>query len=671
MKIALVTSDWPSFSGGGVASLSETMAIGLRAAGAQIEVWTRGGRPRSRTLGPRTDGLIVRGVAGRSWRRVGRKHWARAVEALVSDFRPDVLVVSPWDSLPGLLDGLPEGMRPPIWVVAHGRDITAELEPSRESLRREALAGPFRWLCLTEWMRENLLQRGVEPCRVSVIPAAVPEPASHARPAGDQGFRILTVGRLIDRKGHDVLLRALAELGDPHIHYSIVGEGPSRARLEALAHHLGVTGQVSFEGRLEGEAFEEAWARAHLFAMLPRCERGGDTEGYGLVFLEAAARGIPVLGAAADGAAEAVTQGVDCLQVQRPEDMAEVAEALRCLRDDPVLRARLGQAGRRRFENTGRPAHLASALLSTFNQGRETPLESPPEPQGGRWVVAVRAAMPSPRPQAWQAFQQAVGLAQSGLPEVVLVADAALPDGGPDALEDWLGHPLPKPLRVLVPARWHRPPLAGLLFRRSLRSLRSPGATLLCRDPRVAATEGRRWRRLLLEWHVRPNPEQPSHRRALEAADLRVWWCCRTLVGSALLVRCAELRQSGSPAPRLGRCSRWGCIVGLVWTRRWTPGGPRPTCLRSCSVAGTRGRSVRRPGRARLTPTLASAGGSASWGRFGGPSGRSSWIRWDSGFASTPVTRTALTVFARCRWPMPLAQVFPLWLAICLASGTS
>lgn len=522
MKVALITSDWPSFSDGGVASLSETMATGLRSAGVEIEVWTRGGGSRSRTLGPQADGLVVRGVVGRSWRRAGRKHWARAVGGLVADFRPDALVVSPWDPLPGLLDGLPQSDRPPIWIVAHGRDITAEMDPLRESLRSAALGGPFRWLCLTEWMRGELLQRGVEAGRISVIPAAVSEPPSRARPARDQGFRILTVGRLVDRKGHDVLLRALAGLGDRNVHYSIVGDGPSRGRLEALAHRLGVAGQVSFEGRLEGEAFEEAWRSADLFAMLPRGGTGGDTEGYGLVFLEAAARGIPVLGTASHGAAEAVTQGVDSLQVQDPEDTVEVAAALRRLRDDPGLRATLGQAGRRRFENVGRPAHLASVLLSTFEQGCENPLEQPPPSLGGRWVVAVRAAMPSPRPQAWQAFQQAVGLAQSGLPEVVLVADAALPDGGPSALEDWLGEPLPKSLRVVVPARWHRPPLAGVLFRRSLRSLRSPLTTLLCRDPRVAATETGRWRRLLLEWHVRPDPERGSHRRALATADLHI-----------------------------------------------------------------------------------------------------------------------------------------------------
>jgi len=138
------------------------------------------------------------------------------------------------------------------------------------------------------------------------------------------------------------------------------------------------------------------------------------------------------------------------------------------------------------------------------------------------WVVAVRAALPSPRPQGWQAFQQAVGLAESGVPSVTLVGDAAIADGVPGSLEGWLGRPLPPTLTVLRPSRRHRPPIAGLLFRRTLAKLRDPATTLLCRDPRVAAAEGGRWRSILLEWHVRPDRADPVHAAALAASDLHV-----------------------------------------------------------------------------------------------------------------------------------------------------
>ncbi|MEE2829503.1 MAG: glycosyltransferase [Myxococcota bacterium] len=128
------------------------------------------------------------------------------------------------------------------------------------------------------------------------------------------------------------------------------------------------------------------------------------------------------------------------------------------------------------------------------------------------------------------------------MPEVWLVGDAGLPDGGPDNLADWLGRPLPDNLHCRIPGRWHRPPLAGLLFRRSLRALRRQDAVLLCRDPRVACAERGRWKQVILEWHIRPQAGEPQHRNAFEAADLHV-------AVAAGIAR--DLEQGGVPADQI------------------------------------------------------------------------------------------------------------------------
>ncbi len=135
-------------------------------------------------------------------------------------------------------------------------------------------------------------------------------------------------------------------------------------------------------------------------------------------------------------------------------------------------------------------------------------------------VVAVRAALPSPRPQGWQALQQAVGLAEAGAGRVALVGDAGRPEGGPEGLAEWVGRPLPETLDVRVPSRVSRPPLAGLRFRWTLRGLR--GGILLCRDPRVAAAQPDVWSAVVMEWHIAPDPADPVHRRALDRPDLHV-----------------------------------------------------------------------------------------------------------------------------------------------------
>jgi len=141
------------------------------------------------------------------------------------------------------------------------------------------------------------------------------------------------------------------------------------------------------------------------------------------------------------------------------------------------------------------------------------------------WVVAVRAALPSPRPQGWQALQQAVGLAESTAADVVLVADAGRADGGPPSLEQWLGRCVPSNLHVIQSRTPHGPPLAGLLFRRGLERSRSSGRVLLCRDQRVAASapgSRRSWAAVVMEWHVRPDLQLRQDRRALQRADLHI-----------------------------------------------------------------------------------------------------------------------------------------------------
>ena len=138
-----------------------------------------------------------------------------------------------------------------------------------------------------------------------------------------------------------------------------------------------------------------------------------------------------------------------------------------------------------------------------------------------RVVVAVRAALPSPRPQGWQATQMAFAFASLGLP-TTLVGDPALPDGVPDTVNEWVGD-LPDCLDAVVPPAPLRPPMAGLRFRRALRTLQGTDALLLCRDPRVAAAQPRgRWGAVVMEWHVRPDPSDRRHRRALRRADLHV-----------------------------------------------------------------------------------------------------------------------------------------------------
>jgi phosphatidylinositol alpha-1,6-mannosyltransferase len=162
---------------------------------------------------------------------------------------------------------------------------------------------------------------------------------------------ILTIARLEDRyKGHDVMLRALplVRAQIPDVHWVVVGDGPLRQVLEPLAHGLGVNGAVHFAGSVS-DVERDAWlGRADVFAMVSRLPAGGFAgEGFGIVYLEANAHGVPVVAGNVGGATDAVVHGQTGLLVD-PTDHVAVADALVRLLRDRELARRLGTAGRER-----------------------------------------------------------------------------------------------------------------------------------------------------------------------------------------------------------------------------------------------------------------------------------------------------------------------------------
>lgn len=168
------------------------------------------------------------------------------------------------------------------------------------------------------------------------------------RVGGHDEVLFLTVGRLQRRKGHDVALAALARLRSrgSKARYLIVGDGPERQSLEAQAFKLGLDGSVLFAGAV-AESDLPAWFAAADVFLLPNRQDGVDFEGFGIVFLEAAAAGLPTIGGRSGGVPEAIAEGETGLLVSGT-DPDELATAMGTLIDSPELRARMGEAGRRR-----------------------------------------------------------------------------------------------------------------------------------------------------------------------------------------------------------------------------------------------------------------------------------------------------------------------------------
>jgi glycosyltransferase involved in cell wall biosynthesis len=168
---------------------------------------------------------------------------------------------------------------------------------------------------------------GVDTMRFS--PRSPSPPAGEG--AGARGQRILFVGQLIDRKGVDVLLDALAGLS-LDFRLEVVGDGPRRAALAEQARRLGIAGRITFHGMVPQESLPDFYRRADLFVGPSR------EEPLGLVFLEAAATGCPIVATRAGGIPEILTDGDTALLVP-PDDPAALRAAIgRALTDLPLRR---------------------------------------------------------------------------------------------------------------------------------------------------------------------------------------------------------------------------------------------------------------------------------------------------------------------------------------------
>jgi phosphatidylinositol alpha-1,6-mannosyltransferase len=162
---------------------------------------------------------------------------------------------------------------------------------------------------------------------------------------------VLCVSRLVPRKGQDTLIRAMPIVTRlvPDAALLIAGDGPDRPRLDALAEHA-PAGSVVFAGEVPDAELPAHYAVADVFAMPCRSRFGGlEVEGFGIVFLEAAAAGRAVVAGRSGGAAEAVLDEETGLLVEGREPKA-VALAIARLLLDPPLRERMGAAGRSRVE---------------------------------------------------------------------------------------------------------------------------------------------------------------------------------------------------------------------------------------------------------------------------------------------------------------------------------
>lgn len=262
---------------------------------------------------------------------------------------------------------LPEGLvgwivarliRRPLVVYSHGEELTTWRQAAKMRTMVWVYGHANLVVANSEFTRDELVKLGVAPQRITLLnpgvdvkrfrPGLPHEDLKAAIGVAPGDKLIVSVGRLSRRKGFDQVIRAtrvLRDLGMP-VHYALIGIGEDRDYLHGLANELRVADCVHFLGHVSQEELPRWYNAAEVVAM-PNREVGGDTEGFGMVFLEAAACAKPAVAGTAGGTRAAVVDGKTGLRIDG-NCIDAVADALRRLLEDPVLARRLGEQGRAR-----------------------------------------------------------------------------------------------------------------------------------------------------------------------------------------------------------------------------------------------------------------------------------------------------------------------------------
>ena len=297
---------------------------------------------------------------------------ADEITELADEIGAELVLYDPAVPLGALAPRLPH----PYGVILHGAEVTV---PGRLPGTRQVLARVLRGAqvvitagqySVTEAERAAggplpavIVPPGVDVDRFKPLDAAERRAARRRFGLPVDAPVVASISRLVPRKGMDVLIKASARLADRHpgLVLAVAGAGRDRARLDRLIGHTGAPARLL--DRVADADLPDLYGCADVFAMMCRQRWGGlEQEGFGIVFLEAAAAGVPQLAGDSGGAAEAVEHGRTGLVVDRPNQLGAVTASLDAMLSDQVRLRQMGLDSRLRAVAEFSYDHMAERL---------------------------------------------------------------------------------------------------------------------------------------------------------------------------------------------------------------------------------------------------------------------------------------------------------------------
>lgn len=294
--------------------------------------------------------------------------YAIALFEQVAAFAPDV-VHAHFVNLPTAVAALvARDLGVPATAMAHAADFLLDRDPIGLDRRLGLLAHLF---VISAATAGQLAAKGAAMSRIphGIVRAAFDgEILDRGRRTGDGTIRIVTIARLVEKKGIDTCIDAVARLvaAGLDVHYDIYGDGPLRRRLERLVAKRGVSAAVSFHGAVPHRTATAALAGADIAVLACRRGADGDLDGIPVFLMEAASRHVPVVTTAVSGITELVDE--DAGWVVPPDDPAALADAISHATRDPQEARRRARALGSRLVAEFSPALQAERLLATWRR---------------------------------------------------------------------------------------------------------------------------------------------------------------------------------------------------------------------------------------------------------------------------------------------------------------
>ena len=262
------------------------------------------------------------------------------------------------------------GINGKLLTTFHGYDMSSFIISNGNNVYKKLFLNGDLFLPISDYWKRKLIRLGCNEKKIIVHRMGINLEKfkfSERRKQSGEPIKILTIGRLVEKKGHEYTIQAIAKIIKKYknIEYIIAGDGPFRSKLEDLISELGIKNYIKFLRAVEQNEILKLYKQANIFILPSITASNGDQEGIPVVLMEAQATGLPVISTFHTGIPEVIVDGKSGFLV--PErDVNALAEKLEYLIEHPNLWPKMGRYGRKFVEERYNSKKLNQQLVEIY-----------------------------------------------------------------------------------------------------------------------------------------------------------------------------------------------------------------------------------------------------------------------------------------------------------------